>query len=91
MTPHPQDKSSTASQLKLSALEFLSAALEASDPSVFAPHAAALAPSVFEAVAERYYKVSAEALRVCRHLLRAVRPDPLQPIATEHVVRVQQW
>lgn len=83
-----QDKSSTASQLKLCALEFLSAALAISAPSVFAPHAEALAPSVFEAVAERYYKVSAEALRVCKNLLRVVRPDPRQPLASQHEVRM---
>ena len=54
---------------------------------MFAPHAQALAPAVFEAVAERYYKVSAEALRVCRHLLRAVRPDAAQPLDPQYTVR----
>ncbi len=84
-----QDKSSSASQLKLTALEFLSAALEASDPVVFEGHAESLAPPVFEAVGERYYKVSAEALRVCRHLMRAVRPDATQALADKHKVGEQ--
>ena len=44
--------------------------------------AQALAPPVFAAAGERYYKVSAEALRVCEQLVRVIRPDataPLQP------------
>lgn len=35
----------------------------------------ALSGPVLSAVAERYYKVTAEALRVCGELVRVVRPS----------------
>ncbi len=53
----PQDKSSTGSALKIQALLFLRLFLAASDPAAFAPSAPALAPPIYAAVSERYYKV----------------------------------
>ena len=35
----------------------------------------ALSAPIISAVSERYYKVTAEALRVCGELVRVVRPD----------------
>ncbi len=42
--------------------------------------APALAPPVFAAAGERYYKVAAEALRVCEQLVRVIRPDSAAPV-----------
>jgi hypothetical protein len=39
-------------------------------PEVMQPHIKTLAPSIFKAVSESYYKISAEALRVCCELIK---------------------
>ncbi|XP_042384041.1 cullin-associated NEDD8-dissociated protein 1-like [Zingiber officinale] len=44
-------------------------------PSVFHPYIKALSSPVLSAVGERYYKVTAEALRVCGELVRVLRPN----------------
>ncbi len=51
------DKSSSASSLKIEALQFLRSAMEANDPAVFIPHLPKLMPAVVGAASERYYKV----------------------------------
>jgi cullin-associated NEDD8-dissociated protein 1 len=43
--------------------------------AVFHPHIRALSGPVLAAVGERYYKVTAEALRVCGELVKAIRPN----------------
>ncbi|PON60377.1 Coatomer beta subunit [Parasponia andersonii] len=68
------DKSST-SNLKIEALIFTRLVLASHSPSVFHPHVKALSSPVLSAVGERYYKVTAEALRVCGELVRVVRPN----------------
>ncbi|CAL9008989.1 unnamed protein product [Prunus brigantina] len=71
------DKSST-SNLKIEALIFARLVLASHSPSVFHPYieaSAALSSPVLSAVGERYYKVTAEALRVCGELVRVVRPN----------------
>ncbi|KAF2294079.1 hypothetical protein GH714_007350 [Hevea brasiliensis] len=68
------DKSST-SNLKIEALIFTRLVLASHSPSVFHPHIKALSSPVLSAVGERYYKVTAEALRVCGELVRIVRPN----------------
>ncbi|KAM6586335.1 hypothetical protein CsatA_008940 [Cannabis sativa] len=68
------DKSST-SNLKIEALIFTRLVLASHFPSVFHPHVKALSSPVLSAVGERYYKVTAEALRVCGELVRVVRPN----------------
>lgn len=52
-----KDKSASSSGLKIEALSFLRAALEANAPDAFAKHVAALSGGVFAAGGERYYKV----------------------------------
>ncbi|KAJ7967930.1 cullin-associated NEDD8-dissociated protein 1 [Quillaja saponaria] len=68
------DKSST-SNLKIEALTFTRLVLASHSPSVFHPYIKALSSPVLSAVGERYYKVTAEALRVCGELVRVIRPN----------------
>ncbi|XP_022716323.1 cullin-associated NEDD8-dissociated protein 1-like isoform X2 [Durio zibethinus] len=71
------DKSST-SNLKIEALIFARLVLASHTPSVFHPYIKALSSPVLSAVGERYYKVTAEALRVCGELVRVLRSN-LEP------------
>ncbi|URE47190.1 Cullin-associated NEDD8-dissociated [Musa troglodytarum] len=68
------DKSST-SNLKIEALVFTRLVMASHSPSVFHPYIKALSSPVLSAVGERYYKVTAEALRVCGELVRVLRPN----------------
>ncbi|KAK4792080.1 hypothetical protein SAY86_022515 [Trapa natans] len=68
------DKSAT-SNLKIEALIFTRLVLASHSPSVFHPYIKALSSPVLSVVGERYYKVTAEALRVCGELVRVVRPN----------------
>ncbi|GLT90694.1 hypothetical protein SLE2022_086150 [Rubroshorea leprosula] len=68
------EKSST-SNLKIEALVFTRLVLFSHSPPVFHPYIKALSNAVLSAVSERYYKVTAEALRVCAELVRVVRPS----------------
>ncbi|KAK1434531.1 hypothetical protein QVD17_00278 [Tagetes erecta] len=68
------EKSST-SNLKIEALTFTRLVLASHSPAVFHQYIKAISDPVLSAVGERYYKVTAEALRVCGELVRVVRPD----------------
>uniref|UniRef100_A0A166GKY0 TATA-binding protein interacting (TIP20) domain-containing protein n=1 Tax=Daucus carota subsp. sativus TaxID=79200 RepID=A0A166GKY0_DAUCS len=68
------DKSST-SNLKIEALIFTRLVLASHSPPVFHPYIKAISGPVLSAVGERYYKVTAEALRVCGELVCVVRPN----------------
>ncbi|KAL3620764.1 Cullin-associated NEDD8-dissociated protein 1 [Castilleja foliolosa] len=68
------DKSST-SNLKIEALVFTRLVLASHAPPIFHPYIKAISSPVISAVGERYYKVTAEALRVCGELVRVVRPN----------------
>ncbi|KAK6915846.1 TATA-binding protein interacting (TIP20) [Dillenia turbinata] len=68
------DKSAT-SNLKIEALIFTRLVMASHSPSVFHPYVKALSTPVLSAVGERYYKVTAEALRVCGELVRVLRPN----------------
>lgn len=68
------DKSST-SNLKIEALIFTRLVMASHSPSVFHPYIKVLSSPILYAVSERYYKVTAEALRVCGELVRVVRPN----------------
>uniref|UniRef100_A0A383VAE3 TATA-binding protein interacting (TIP20) domain-containing protein n=1 Tax=Tetradesmus obliquus TaxID=3088 RepID=A0A383VAE3_TETOB len=78
-----KDKSASSSSLKIEALTFLRAAMESNAPPVFQQHVAQLSSGVFAAVGERYYKVAAEALRVCEQMVSVIRPNPPAPTAPE--------
>ncbi|XP_022976335.1 cullin-associated NEDD8-dissociated protein 1-like [Cucurbita maxima] len=67
------EKPST-SNLKIEALIFTRLVLASNSPLVFHPYIKDLSSPVLSAVGERYYKVTAEALRVCGELVRVVRP-----------------
>uniref|UniRef100_A0A7N0ZXV2 Cullin-associated NEDD8-dissociated protein 1 n=1 Tax=Kalanchoe fedtschenkoi TaxID=63787 RepID=A0A7N0ZXV2_KALFE len=68
------DKSST-SNMKIEALVFTRLVLASHASSVFHPYIKDLSTPILSAVGERYYKVTAEALRVCGELIRVVRPN----------------
>lgn len=68
------DKSQNSSNLKIPALTFLRTALESTDPSVWQKHLPVLSPAVFATVGERYYKVTAQGLRVAERLIFVIRP-----------------
>ncbi|XP_077231558.1 cullin-associated NEDD8-dissociated protein 1-like [Tasmannia lanceolata] len=68
------DKSST-SNLKIEALICTRLVMVSHSPSVFHPFIKALSTPVLSAVSERYYKVTAEGLRVCGELVHVVRPN----------------
>ena len=70
---HSQDRSSTSSQLKIHALQFLQAALATSDAAAWQPHLMKLLQPVTTAAGERYSKVAVEALRVCEELVHIVQ------------------
>lgn len=72
----PQDKSQNSSNLKIPALTFLRTALESTSPSMWQQHLPVLAPAVFATVGERYYKVTAQGLRVAERLIFVIRPQP---------------
>ncbi|KAI3810655.1 hypothetical protein L1987_20277 [Smallanthus sonchifolius] len=66
---------SSTSNLKIEALTFTRLVLASHAPAVFHPYIKAISAPVLSAVGERYYKVTAEALRVCGELVRVVRPN----------------
>ncbi|XP_078432582.1 cullin-associated and neddylation dissociated [Wolffia australiana] len=68
------DKSSN-SNLKIEALVFTRLVMASHSPSNFHPFIRPLSGPVLSAVGDRYYKVTAEALRVCGELVRIVRPN----------------
>ena len=70
-----QDKSSNAAQLKVPLLQFLCVALRLETAKAWQPHLAQLVPPILAAAGERYYKVAAEAVRVCQALVAVLRPD----------------
>ncbi|KAI4988162.1 hypothetical protein ZWY2020_029792, partial [Hordeum vulgare] len=65
------DKSST-SNLKIEALAFTRIVMASHSPSVFHPYIEALSGPILSAIGDRYYKVTAEALRVCGELVRVI-------------------
>ncbi|KAI3993229.1 hypothetical protein MKX01_009972 [Papaver californicum] len=66
---------SESSNLKIEALIFTRLVMSSHSPSIFHPYIKVLSAPVLSAVGERYYKVTAEALRVCGELVRVVRPN----------------
>lgn len=58
-----------------------------SAPEVWQPHLPGLAPLLGDAVEERYYKVTAEALRTLEQLVTVVRPNISVPIPAAMKVR----
>ncbi|TYJ11007.1 hypothetical protein E1A91_A11G246300v1 [Gossypium mustelinum] len=68
------DKSST-SNLKIEALIFTRLVLASHSLSVFHPYIKDLSNLVLSVVDDRYYKVTAKALKVCGELVRVVRPN----------------
>lgn len=75
-----QEKGQQASALRAEALAFLKRALAAHPAPVFRPLLPQLLPAVLATVEDRYYKVSAEALRVCSELVRVIRSSAEEPV-----------
>jgi len=66
---------SSNSNLKIEALTFLRLLMGTHDATVFHPHIKVIAPPLFKAVRDPYYRISAEALRACCELVHVLRPD----------------
>ena len=60
------------SALRVEALALSRLIFESNDAASTAPHVDALAPQIFAAADDKYYKVAAEALRACRALVPVV-------------------
>eukprot|EP01125_Pyxidicula_operculata_P000246 TRINITY_DN10328_c0_g1_i1.p1 TRINITY_DN10328_c0_g1~~TRINITY_DN10328_c0_g1_i1.p1 ORF type:complete len:1207 (+),score=380.40 TRINITY_DN10328_c0_g1_i1:38-3658(+) len=84
----------TSSALKIEALLFLRALIHNHEPSVFSPHLKKLLPPVFKAVKDRYYKITAEGLRVCCKLVRVLEasesPDYIKQLYDVNFERLKQ-
>lgn len=68
------DKSSN-STLKIDGLTFLRLLMASHQANVFHEHIKTLAPHIFKAVRDPYYRISAEGLRVCCELVKVLRPE----------------
>lgn len=86
-----QDKSQNSSNLKIPALTFLRTALESTDPSIWQKHLPVLSPAVFATVGERYYKVTAQGLRVAERLIFVIRPSTQSQIPGGSSVSLHSW
>ena len=71
------DKASNGN-LKIEALQFTHLVCASHPPSTVQPHVNLLLKPVLAAVGEQYYKVTAEALRVCAEFVKTIRPDVLK-------------
>ena len=70
-----QDKSSTASNMKIAALQFLRLGMQSTGAAIWQQHVPKLAGLVAASAEQRYYKVSAEALRVIAAMVLVIRPQ----------------
>eukprot|EP01103_Thecamoeba_quadrilineata_P012984 TRINITY_DN3476_c0_g1_i1.p1 TRINITY_DN3476_c0_g1~~TRINITY_DN3476_c0_g1_i1.p1 ORF type:complete len:1239 (+),score=374.55 TRINITY_DN3476_c0_g1_i1:53-3718(+) len=61
--------------VKMETLSFLRALFSSHPPATFHPHLEALLPPILQAVSENYYKIVAEALRVCHEVIKVLRPS----------------
>ncbi|KAL5647982.1 hypothetical protein ACJX0J_042337, partial [Zea mays] len=66
---------SSTSNLKIEVLVLTRLVMASHSPSVFHPYIKALSAPILSAIKDRYYKVTAEALRVCGELVRVLRPN----------------
>jgi cullin-associated NEDD8-dissociated protein 1 len=73
-----RDKTSS-SPLKMEVLGFLRLLLDSHPPDVLHAHLSTLTPPVLACVSDRYYKICAEALRVCGAIAVTLRPSPPAP------------
>jgi cullin-associated NEDD8-dissociated protein 1 len=69
------DGKNTSSPLKTETLVFLRALLATHAPSAFHLNFKSISGPVYKAVADSYYKINAEALRVCTELVKVLRPN----------------
>lgn len=68
------DSKSSSSPLKTETLLFLRTLLSSHPAAVFHPHIKPITSSVYKAVGDSYYKITAEALRVCSEIVKILRP-----------------
>jgi cullin-associated NEDD8-dissociated protein 1 len=69
------DGKNTSSPLKTETLVFLRALLSSHPASAFHANFKSISGPVYKAVADSYYKINAEALRVCTELVKVLRPN----------------
>lgn len=81
-----QDKSQSSSSLKIPALTFLRTALESTDASIWQSDLPSLSQAIFATVGERYFKVTAQALRATERLVYVLRPQQQAQIPKTNLV-----
>lgn len=81
-----QDKSQSSSSLKIPALTFLRTALQSTDASVWQSDLPSLSQAIFATVGERYFKVTAQALRATERLVYVLRPQQQAQIPKSNLV-----
>lgn len=69
------DSKTSSSPLKTETLLFLRTLLSSHPAASFHPHMKAITTSVYKAVSDSYYKITAEALRVCCEIVKVLRPS----------------
>ena len=74
--------------LKIQVLQFLDLAIVAGGAPAWQSHLGPLMGPLLAAARERYYKVVAEALRVCTHIVPTLRPSLPAAVSAPCQVRV---
>lgn len=64
----------TGSRMRIEALQLVSAVCDTHSSKVLSPHVGILVPSVTRAIADKYYKVSSEALRTVESITKVLTP-----------------
>jgi len=69
-------KEVAANNLRIEALSFVQLVLSTHPPATFQPHVNVLLPIVLKLIEDRYYKITAESLRVTSEIAKIMRPNP---------------
>ncbi|KAI9744797.1 MAG: hypothetical protein M1818_001722 [Claussenomyces sp. TS43310] len=81
--------SATGSTLRIAALRLISNLAETHSSSILAPYLAKIVPGVVQAVKDKSYKISGEAVGTVEQLVKALTPPRSQLTGQKHVVDVQ--
>ena len=83
-----EDKSRESSA-RIEALMFICSVCEGGNDDALAPFVHAIMPSIFAAVADKYYKLVAQALHACAALVNVLRRDASSTVLDEYVKHIK--
>ena len=83
-----EDKSRESSA-RIEALTFICTVCESGNDDALAPFVHAILPSIFAAVADKYYKLVAQALHACAALVTVLRRDASTTMSDEYVKHIK--